>query len=298
MAIEQVEPAKCTLWQFHGRIGDELSDEFCKELTTSMQLHGQRHPVLGRRLAPCDGVKIELIYGSRRLFAAKKLGAKLLVDVRDIDDRAAVVEMEIENRLRCDISAYERGMSYRRWLNARLFASQSDLATELGISEAQVSRLLRYAELPAAVVSAFESVRAIREEWAVVLAKACQDADRRPGVVRRGREISQAERRYPAQVVFRRLLGDVQLGGREAQRTRDEVLKNSSGMPICRIAVRSTSVHFIVPRDGLSERVVHELKRKFGQVLEDVTRSETRSRISLAESAPRTGASEGTSASA
>ena len=141
------------------------------------------------------GATIELIYGARRLFVATKLGINLLVDVRELDDRAAIVEMEIENRLRTDISPYERGMSYRRWLNTRLFASQSELAKELGISEAQVSRLLRYAELPAAVVGAFDSVRSIREEWAIALAKVCQDSGRRPGLMRRARALSQAERR-------------------------------------------------------------------------------------------------------
>ncbi len=268
MAIEQVEPARCVLWQFHERFGDELNRESCRELITSIQRHGQRHPVLGRRLAGGRGASIELIYGGRRLFAAARLGVKLLVDVQELNDRAGIVEMEIENRLRADISPYERGMSYRRWLNARLFASQAELAKELAISEAQISRLLRYADLPAAVVGAFDTVQAIREEWAVVLAKMCQDPSRRAAVLRRAREISQLERRYPPQVVFRRLVSGAHIAGREAARPHDEVVKSPSGKPIYRIAVRSKTVHFIVPRETLSERVVYELKHQLTSTLE------------------------------
>lgn len=271
MGTEQVEPARCSLWQFHERLGDEVSVGSCRELITSIQRHGQRHPALGRRVAGAAGVTIELVYGARRLFAAAQLGVKLLVDVRELDDRAAVVEMEIENRLRTDISPYERGMSYRRWLNARLFASQSELAKALGVSEAQVSRLLRYAELPAAVVGAFDTVQSIREEWASVLAKICQDPACRPGVLRRAREVSRGEQRWPPQVVYRRLVSAARLNGRETTRPRDEVVTSPSGKPIYRVAVRAKTVHFIVPRDGLSEHVVHELKRQLAFALEPVT---------------------------
>ena len=268
MAIEHVQPAGCVLWQFHERFGDEISRESCKELITSIQRHGQRHPVLGRRVAGTTDRKIELIYGGRRLFAAEQLGVKLLVDVRELDDREAIIEMEIENRLRTDISAYERGMSYRRWLNARLFASQTELAGELGISEAQVSRLLRYADLPAAVVGAFDGVHSIREEWAVALAKICQDPSRRPGVLRRARDVSKGQQCYPPQVVFRRLMSVGRLDGTESLSPRDEIVKTTSGKPLYRIAVRAKTVHFIVSRDHLSEHLVHELRRQLAFTLE------------------------------
>jgi ParB family chromosome partitioning protein len=283
MAIEQVEPAKCTLWQFHERFGDELSGESCRELIASIQRHGQRHPVLGRRLAGTPGKKIELIYGGRRLLAAAQLGVNLLVDVRELHDREAIVEMEVENRLRIDISPYERGMSYRRWLNARLFTSQSELAKELGVSEAQVSRLMRYADLPAAVVGAFDGAQSIREEWAVALAKMCQDPGRRQGVLRRAREVSQCERQYPAQVVFRRLASAGNLAGGVAIRPRDEIVKTRSGKPMYRIGLRAKTVHFIVPRDGLSEHLMHELKRRLATTLEAVADEKETRRVSYTD---------------
>ena len=292
MGIEQVEPAKCTLWQFHQRFGDELTGESCEELVASIQRHGQRHPALGRRLARPPGTLVELIYGARRLAAAAQLGIKLLVDVRDLEDREAAVEMEIENRLRTDISPYERGMSYRRWLNAHLFSSQSELARELDVSEAQVSRLLRYAELPAAVVGAFDTVNTIREEWAVALARVCQDPARRPEMLRRAREVSRGERRFPAQAIFRRLVSSGLSAGREVAQPRDEVVKGPSGNPIYRVAIRATAVHFIVPRDGLSEHVVRELKRQMTSTLESVSDGRPLARVLYTNRTKRASTSE------
>lgn len=298
MAIEQVEPARCVLWQFHERFGEELNGESCKELITSIQRHGQRHPVLGRRLAGAPGTSIELIYGGRRLFAAAQLGVKLVVDVQELSDRAGIVEMEIENRLREDVSAYERGMSYRRWLNARLFASQSELAKELGVSEAQISRLLRYADLPAAVVGAFDAVQSIREEWAVALAKVCQDPNRRSAVLRRAREVAQFERRCPPQVVFRRLVSGTRLSERGAARAHDEVVKSASGKAMYRIAIRANTVHFIVPRDSLSERAVSELKHHLRSTLEPLINGRVSGRASCAGSAKQLSSQETALASA
>lgn len=278
MAIEEVEPGNCILWQFHPRLGDEVTGGSCEDLINSVRQHGQRQPALGRRIEAKAGATIELIYGGRRLFAATALGVRLVVDVRDIDDRAAAVEMEVENRLRADISPYERGMSYRRWLNAGLFRNQSEMAAELGVSEPQISRLLRYAELPAAVISAFDSARSIKEEWAVALAKSCQDSERRPQVIRRAREIVQAPRRYPSHVVYRRLISDAE--SRVPNQSHDEIVKNSFGKPVYRLAVRANAVHFIVPRDRLSGRLLKELKSALLSALEE-SREQSSSRHSL-----------------
>jgi ParB/RepB/Spo0J family partition protein len=268
MAIEQVEPADCSLWQFYQRFGEEPSEDSCRELIVSIERHGQRHPALGRRPRGKAAGAVELIYGGRRLFAATRLGIKLRVDVRDLDDRTAIVEMEIENRLRTDITAYERGMSYRRWLSAGVFVNQTELAQELGVSESQVSKLLRYADLPAAVVGAFDSVRSIREDWAVTLARLCQDPSRRPGLVRRAREFARAERRWAPEVVFRRLVFEDSLRGQRPQERREEVIKGSSGRAIYRIAVRPTTVHFILPRATLSNDLLGQLKSHMTSLLE------------------------------
>src|SRR5262245_42306724 len=138
--VLRINPFRCRMWSLHDRMPDEGGSAAARQLTESFRLHGQRQPALGRRIplsSRNDGVEIELIYGARRLAAARELGMDLLVEVRDIDDRSALIEMDVENRIREDISPYERGLSYRRWLRSGMFATQSDLSKALGVSEAQ-----------------------------------------------------------------------------------------------------------------------------------------------------------------
>jgi ParB family transcriptional regulator, chromosome partitioning protein len=257
MAIESVSAANCKVWNLHPR-GDVLDEVSCAALIDSIRANGQRIPVLGRRGGPPGEASVEIIYGARRLFAAQYLCIELLVDVRDLDDRAALIAMDIENRVRADISPYERGMSYRSWLSAGYFSSQADLAQGLGVSEAQVSRLLRYAELPAAVVGAFESPAAIKEQWAVTLAKRCQDPTTRQLTVRRARESAHSQSHSTAQAVYAALVSDGPRSVAES-RSRDQVVADFAGKPLARIGFRSRSVHFILPKERVTPRILREI---------------------------------------
>src|SRR5262245_40063136 len=98
------------MWDYHDRLGDEITSSSCASWIESMKRHGQKQPVLGRRIAGKGDYEFELIFGARRLFAARSLGIELTVELRELDDRAALIEMDIENRVRRDISPYERGM--------------------------------------------------------------------------------------------------------------------------------------------------------------------------------------------
>jgi ParB/RepB/Spo0J family partition protein len=267
MAVEKINPTKCRMWHLHERLGEDLNTRTCATLLSSLSIHGQKQPVLGRRVSDCDGYEIELIYGARRLFAARHLDIPLTVDVQNLDDRTAAVEMEIENRVRADISPYERGLSYRRWLNAGLFRNQGDLAKALGVSEAQVSRLLRFAELPAAVVSAFRSGSAIREDWAVSLAKRCQDSGAREGVIQRARERARSANVDPPQVVFDALMFDKARAPVRAN-SRDEVISDSSGTPLFRVAFRARTVHLIFPRQRITKSLVTQITGQLREAME------------------------------
>jgi len=149
------------MWDCHDRLQEFLTEESCREVIDSFIKQGQKMPVLARPLQAREGVKYEIIYGARRLFAARHLNVKLLARVLDLDNRMAFIEMDIENRLRCDISSYERGVSFRSWLREGYFQSQEEIAKTLGLSKAQVCRLVKFSELPAAIVSAFPDPRQI-----------------------------------------------------------------------------------------------------------------------------------------
>jgi ParB/RepB/Spo0J family partition protein len=268
----------------HDRLGDGIDIDSCKSLLDSMEKHGQKSAVLGRPLVNDPDYEVELIYGARRLFVAQQLGIDLSVEVRVIDDREALVEMDIENRVRADISPYERGLSYRRWLRSGHFANQAEIAKCLGVSEAQVSRLLRYSELPAAIVNAFASSRDIREEWAVELAKRCRDEEFREGMLRRARDCRSTERQLSPQHVYDVLVNN---GVRKPVNagSRDEVVKNESGEVVARIAFRAKSVHFIVARDRVTKPVLQDLKQLLAKYF--ATSATTSTNVSKLPRAPR-----------
>jgi ParB family chromosome partitioning protein len=265
--LKRINPVRCRVWKMHDRFREYVDEKTCASLIESMRRHGQKQPALGRLLVhDKDGYDIELIYGARRLFAARHLGIDLLVAVRELDDRSALAEMDIENRVRDDISAYERGRSYQRWLAEGYFRSQTELARSLGISEAQVSRLLRFAELPSIVVEAFRTPHEIKEQWAVELAKRCSEAPARDCVIRKARELRDSLRTVDARGAYEQLL----LAGKRhpvERRTRDEIIRDDGGKPVLRVAVRSNTVHLIVSRHEVHASKLRTIVDTLRQVL-------------------------------
>ena len=118
----------------HDRLEDYVCEETCRGEIESTARHGQLIPALGRKIHGDPNYDIELIYGARRLFVARHLNKPLLVELRPLSDREAIVAMEIENRHRKDLSSYERGTSYARMLRTKQFKSQDDLARTLKVS--------------------------------------------------------------------------------------------------------------------------------------------------------------------
>jgi ParB/RepB/Spo0J family partition protein len=268
MAIQLVNPARCRLWEMHSRLGEQVDIHTCSTLLNSMKLHGQKQPVLARRITSVDGCEFELIYGARRLFVAQQLGVDLLVECKELDDRTALIEMDIENRVREDISAYERGISYRRWLNAGHFANQTMLAKSLGVSAAQICRLLKYAELPTVVVAAFASPHEIREEWAGTLAKHCQDAAKRTEILARARAARFLTSPRSAQATFESLLSGAR---RSVKGVSDKVIRSSNGVPLFRVAFKSKTVHLVISREKLDTELLDVITKRIAGVFEDVT---------------------------
>jgi len=190
-------------------------------------------PVLGRPLREDPDYDVELVYGARRLFVARHLGMPLQVELRDVGDREAIVAMDTENQHRKDIGAYERGLSYRRWLRARYFESQDDIARALNISASQVSRLLKIAELPSVIVNAFVSpLRAL--------------AERVP--------------RLPAHEVYQRLLTCPDTIARSRRKHRDEVVLSARGTPLFRIRYQRTAIALLLPAETVSGNSLKQIR--------------------------------------
>jgi len=133
------------MWALHDRLEQYVTEGSCRGEIDSILKHGQQSPVLGRRVLDDHNYDVELIYGARRLFVARHVNKQIAVDLRDLSDHDAIIAMDIENRLRKDISPYERALSYARWLRTNHFGSQDEIVHALKVSASQVSRLLKLA---------------------------------------------------------------------------------------------------------------------------------------------------------
>jgi ParB family chromosome partitioning protein len=265
VTLRTVSPFKCRMWDMHDRMTDNIDTKSCASLIDSIQRHGQKHPVLARLPERSANCEYELIYGARRLFAAQHLGVDLLIEVRDLDDKRALIEMDVENRLRADISPYERGRSYQRWLSAGYFKSQTEMAKALAVSDSQVSRLLRYAELPAVVVGAFRSPNDIREEWAVALAKLCADPKSRALLTQRARSARVSEAETSPLAVYDILTNGRTSLARSPTRARDDVVRDARGRPLFRVRVKAKVVQIILPRDCVTLPTLQQIKEHIAQ---------------------------------
>lgn len=268
--VLRVDPFRCRVWEQHGRIEEYLTEECCKDEIQSMGEHGQLVPAIGRLLHQEPLHDVEIICGARRLFAARQLKIDIAVELRELTDREGIVLMDIENRQRRDWSAYERGRSFARWLAAKHFQSQDDLARTLRISASQVSRLLKMARLPAIVVEAFPDPADICEMWAVDLFNACEDAQRKSRIIARARTLKSQEKKPVAREVFERLLFE---GGTRQMRRRGghQVVLGSTGQPLFRIKHQHKVVTLFIDKTRISPAALHQAMEALSDILQNAS---------------------------
>jgi ParB family chromosome partitioning protein len=256
------------VWHLHDRLEEDINDDTCRAEIESFRKHGQLIPAIGRRTAVSDDYDIELICGARRLFVARHIKQPLLVELHDFTDREALVAMDLENRQRKDISPYERGLSFARWLSSGHFESQDDIVRALRISASQVSRLLKFARLPAVVVDAFDSPASICEIWGLQLATALENPDFRQAIVSVARSIvAGGEPRPPAAEVYRRLLAA--MSGRKPRKlSRDKIVKSVDGSPLFRVRQQSLAIALLLPMDRVSATQLASIEAAVAAILQ------------------------------
>lgn len=267
-SVVSVNPFRCRMWALHDRLESEINEETCRTEIESFSRHGQLVPALGRALQGESDFDVELVYGARRLFVARHINRPLQVELRNLSDREAIILMDIENRQRKDVSPYERGLSYARWMRAGYFRSQDDIARALKVSSSQVSRLLKLARLPAVVVDAFGCSGDICEGWGVDLVTALDDPHRRQSVVHKARTISRSSPRPPARDVYRQMLAASTPGRRPKVSPHDEVIKDDNGMPLFRIRHQSSSIAVLLPLEKVSSRTLENIRTLVAGILQ------------------------------
>lgn len=266
-SIVSINPFRCRVWELSERLESQVTEESCKVELESFSRHGQLVPVLGRPLRGDPSFSVEIVCGARRLFVARHLNVPLLVEVREMSDREAIISMDIENRQRADLSPYERGQSYTRWLRAGQFSSQDEIARVLKVSASQVSRLLKLARLPPVIVDAFDSPTQICEAWGLELIEALDDPERRAATIRNARAIGRLSPRPSAEEVHRLLLSAPARGRRPAPLAHDEVVKAENGTPLFRIRHQRSSIAVLLPVERVSAATLESLRHAITVVL-------------------------------
>jgi ParB family chromosome partitioning protein len=267
-----VDPFRCRMWALHDRLEEYITEETCRSALESFSRHGQRVAALGRRVSDDPRYDVELIYGARRLFIARQLNQLLRVEIQPLSDRQALVAMDIENRHRTDISPYERGLSYARWLRAGYFASQDELARELRISAPQVSRLLKVARLPALIVGAFETPADIPERWALELMDAWDRSECRAAIRKNARRLVLEKPRPLPREIYESLMAlpvPGQMGRVPARHSnRDEVVFDARGKPLFRIRQLQRTVQLSLARAAVDRDRLELLKQVVANALQ------------------------------
>lgn len=216
-----LDPARVRIWPGNARNYAHLSEESCRELIESIVAEGgQKVPAVVRRVEGDAGHDYEVIAGTRRHWAISWLRAhsypemQFVAQVAALDDEAAFRLADLENRARKDVSDLERARNYAHALGSHYGGHLTRMAERLRLSKGWLSKMIKVAALPDAIVAAFASPTDVQLKPAYALAQALDDKLAARAITGMARQVAkdQADRReagqlpYPAADVLRRLL--------------------------------------------------------------------------------------------
>lgn len=147
-------------------VSDRLEDdgEAFRELVEAIRVRGQDSPVLLRPHAKKDG-QYQVVFGHRRVRAARELGIAVKAVVRPLDDRAHVIAQGQENSARANLSFIERALFARRL--EEMGYDRDVIGQALAANAASLSKMLSVTERIARdVIEAIGPAPGIgRERW-------------------------------------------------------------------------------------------------------------------------------------
>jgi ParB family chromosome partitioning protein len=185
-----------------------VKDEAFRELKTDLDENGQEFPIKVRSVEGDAQHDYEVIAGHRRLRAALELDRErsggftvlAILDAHAGELKNLALKMYRENKIRADLSPYEYGRTFRKWLDAGIFKTQAEVAAAAKLSQPTVSFYLGVAELPKDVHAAFGDPRLISMRWMQELARHLKANEAE--LVARARELARLSPRPDAEKVF------------------------------------------------------------------------------------------------
>lgn len=274
-----IDPSICRPWSGNGRMVSALSEETCRDLIDAMLAEGgQKVPAIVRPLEGDEKYRYEVVAGIRRHFAVSWLRAhsypdfKFLVEVQRLDDEAAFRLADQENRGRNDLSDVEKARNYAAAVDLYYGGSQQRLADRLRLSKGWLSKLLKLAELPDAILAAYPSLSAISVNTGYELSQLLSDAKKKDALLAEAAAIAseqdalrQAEKPlFDAVAVTRRLKKSAEERRGRAAKTRVPVYA-STGKPL--LSVVQDTAQFLTLKifagsGATEEEVIERLKEQ------------------------------------
>lgn len=143
---------------------EEDPQEFA-DLLAAIKDRGQDTPILVRP-HPQKTNRYMVVFGHRRLEAARQLGRKVRAVVKSMDDRTHVVAQGQENSARANLSFIEKAIFARRLTELNYDGDNATVMASLAIDKTTLSKMLSVAGLPSPILEVTRGAKSIgRDRW-------------------------------------------------------------------------------------------------------------------------------------
>ncbi|MBB2908415.1 ParB family chromosome partitioning protein [Rhizobium sp. RAS22] len=163
-AIRELDPLRIDPSPFPDRLPDDDAADF-EAFRNSIRSEGQKVPIQVRK-SPSSPDRYQVIYGHRRLQAARDLGIPVKAIEVEISDIELVIAQGIENADRQDLTWIERALFARRMDNAGV--KPRDIKAALSIDDPELARMRSvYRVVPIEIIEAIGRAGKVgRPRWA------------------------------------------------------------------------------------------------------------------------------------
>ncbi len=175
-AIVELDPDQVDASFVQDRISED--DAEFDDLKEAIRVRGQDTPILVRPHRSAKG-RYQVVFGHRRLRAARELGRKVRAVVKPIDDRTHVIAQGQENSARANLTFIERALFARRLED--LGYDRDVIAAALVANAASISKMMSVTErISASTIQQLGSAPGVgRERWvelSLLVGKASNEA--------------------------------------------------------------------------------------------------------------------------
>jgi len=148
-------------------VQDRLSadDQEFADLVEAIRERGQDSPILVRP-HPSNNSRYMVVFGHRRLRAAKLLDRNVRAVVKDMKDREHVIAQGQENSARANLSFIEKAFFAANLARLHYDEDNTVILTALAIDRTTLSKMLSVAGLPGEILQAVGAARGVgRDRW-------------------------------------------------------------------------------------------------------------------------------------